>query len=64
LLFTKIFSDNFAPFTFQSGDEADLAKEIELAIKDQNLKLRLINGVNYSSKFTWEQRTSLIVKFF
>ena len=64
LLFTKIFSDNLVPFTFQSEDEADLAKEIELAIKDQNLKSRLINGVIYSSKFTWEQRTSLIVRFF
>ena len=59
---SQIFSGTFQPYFYIPGDIESMYSAFQFAISDPDLLERLVAGVNFSSKFTWEARTSKILE--
>ena len=60
-LYRKIFNVGFQPFFYIPGDVDSLNQTIFLALKSENLKKYLLDGINFCLPFTWENRTRRIL---
>jgi glycosyltransferase involved in cell wall biosynthesis len=62
-LFRSFFNKNYSPFYYKSENVASLSSEINKAKFDDNLLSKLLNGINFVSDFTWQNRTKNMIKF-
>jgi glycosyltransferase involved in cell wall biosynthesis len=63
-LYRSFFTGKYSPFFYKSGDKYSLDRSIRIALRYKNLEEKLIAGVNFSAKFTWEHRTLKIISLF
>jgi glycosyltransferase involved in cell wall biosynthesis len=61
-LYTKFFTSSFKPFLYTPEDMLSLDYSLNSALKDKKLRAKLNAGVNFASNFTWQKRTSKILK--
>jgi glycosyltransferase involved in cell wall biosynthesis len=60
-LYSEIFSGNFKPFYYEPKNINSLVHAINSALNSKNLENTLLEGLKFSKKFTWEDRTLRIL---
>ena len=60
-LYRSLFTTEYKPFFYISGDKYSLDYAIKSSLNDNDLDKRLISGINFASRFTWEKRTLEII---
>ena len=60
-IYQDIFNESFEPFWYEPGDAKSLDFTIKTAISDEYLGTRLAQGIEFSSRFTWEERTKKLL---
>jgi glycosyltransferase involved in cell wall biosynthesis len=58
----EILFKGYSPYYYSLGNASSLKLAIERALSDKKLKSRIAKGVEFASKFTWEERTKNILK--
>jgi glycosyltransferase involved in cell wall biosynthesis len=61
-LYTRFFNQSFKPFLYTPGDLISLDYSLNSALNDKKLREKLNAGVNFASNFTWQRRTSKILR--
>lgn len=61
-LLKSIFGSGYKPYWYLSGDGNDLYEKIITAIQDKNLQDNIQQGLEFARQFSWEVRTSNILK--
>jgi hypothetical protein len=62
-LFISLFDNSFKPFFYDSGQAISLFEQIGLATTDDNLNSKIKLGVEFASKFSWDNRTLNILNY-
>jgi glycosyltransferase involved in cell wall biosynthesis len=62
-LYRNLFFENFQPFFYSSEGPRSLFESIELAVNYKNLETKIIDGIDFVHKFTWDKRTEKIISF-
>jgi len=57
----KLFLDDFQPYFYESGDAENFLKQVAIAQRDQELPSRILSGIIFSAKYSWEARTKKIL---
>lgn len=57
----NLFLEEFQPYFYESGDAESLLKQVLIVQKDQELSSRILSGIIFSSKYSWESRTKKIL---
>jgi len=60
-LVQRLFLEKFQPYFYESGNAEDLLKRISTVQRDQELSTRILNGIFFASKYSWESRTKKIL---
>jgi glycosyltransferase involved in cell wall biosynthesis len=60
-IYEQIFTAEYQPFWYKGQSSESLHNEIQNALLSSNLQERILAGVNYASKYTWESRTRAIL---
>ena len=60
-LYRSLFTSEYKPFFYISGDKYSLDHAIKISLNDKELEKKLIGGIDFASKFTWEKRTLEII---
>jgi glycosyltransferase involved in cell wall biosynthesis len=60
-LYSELFSENFKPFYYEPKNINSLIHAINSALNSKNLENTLLEGLKFSKKFTWEDRTLRIL---
>jgi glycosyltransferase involved in cell wall biosynthesis len=62
-LFNSFFDSSFKPYSYEASNPVSLNEAIIKAVNDPALEARINSGVDYASKFTWEERTIKIMTY-
>jgi glycosyltransferase involved in cell wall biosynthesis len=63
-IYEDVFNQQFQPYWYTPGDVDSLHGTIENAISDPNLSLKIMEGLDFSKRFTWMNRTDRLMKAF
>ena len=56
-IYEDIFNQDFEPYWYEPGNATSMNFAINEAINDRALEDRLVRGVDFASRFTWDTRT-------
>ncbi len=59
-LFQSLFPGQFKPYFYNNGIE--LYERILQVVNDKNLEQKILNGILFTSEYTWEKRTTVILE--
>ena len=62
-LYKNLFFENFQPFFYSSGGPRSLFESIELAVNYKNLEKKIVDGIDFVHKFSWDKRTEKMISF-
>ena len=63
-IYEDVFNQEFQPYWYTPGDVDSLHSSIKDAISDPNLSLKIMEGLDFSKRFTWMNRTDRLMKAF
>jgi glycosyltransferase involved in cell wall biosynthesis len=61
-VYKDVFTDQYQPYWFEPGERESLYNAIQMAIFDNDLEDHIHLGIDYARRFTWDTRTSDILK--
>jgi glycosyltransferase involved in cell wall biosynthesis len=64
VLLKDCLNNNVEAYFYESGNPLSLLNKILTAVSDSNLESNILNGIRFSSQFTWQARTSSILSSF
>lgn len=62
-IYRDIFSSSYQPYWYQAKNPESLFQAILSGVSDQRLEENLKEGLKFASRFSWENRTSRILKY-